>query len=282
LVSSRNGRGTGNGNSGWSNWQPPQPRRTNTGVTRPAAQWRNSGWLPQNWSVKRGLAVGASGFVLLTVLGSTLGGCGNGTGSSSRDAADSSPTGTDAAAVTVTTTPPTTSAAPSPTQTLTVLPDLAGTTLRAAQDKAQALGFQHVTSHDLTGKGRTPTAAGDWRVCSQTPGAATADPAATTVTFNVVLGGESCSLRVQATPSAAPKPKPKAKPSPARTYADAGGSSSGGSSGATCAPHTVGTCAADSPHPAGATAKCNDGSYSYSAHFSGTCSHHKGVRYWYK
>lgn len=34
--------------------------------------------------------------------------------------------------------------------------------------------------------------------------------------------------------------------------------------------------------PAGATAQCNDGSYSYSATHSGTCSHHGGVALWYK
>jgi Protein of unknown function (DUF3761) len=32
--------------------------------------------------------------------------------------------------------------------------------------------------------------------------------------------------------------------------------------------------------PAGATAQCNDGSYSFSKHRSGTCSHHGGVRRW--
>lgn len=32
--------------------------------------------------------------------------------------------------------------------------------------------------------------------------------------------------------------------------------------------------------PAGATAKCNDGTYSYSQHRSGTCSQHGGVMYW--
>ncbi len=31
---------------------------------------------------------------------------------------------------------------------------------------------------------------------------------------------------------------------------------------------------------AGHTAKCNDGTYSDSAHASGTCSHHGGVMYW--
>jgi hypothetical protein len=33
-------------------------------------------------------------------------------------------------------------------------------------------------------------------------------------------------------------------------------------------------------HPAGATALCNDGTYSYSANRRGTCSHHGGVAIW--
>jgi hypothetical protein len=32
----------------------------------------------------------------------------------------------------------------------------------------------------------------------------------------------------------------------------------------------------------GATAKCNDGTLSYSQHHQGTCSHHHGVAIWYK
>lgn len=32
--------------------------------------------------------------------------------------------------------------------------------------------------------------------------------------------------------------------------------------------------------PAGATAKCRDGSYSFSLHASGTCSYHGGVAVW--
>jgi len=32
--------------------------------------------------------------------------------------------------------------------------------------------------------------------------------------------------------------------------------------------------------PIGATAKCWDGTYSYSEHASGTCSHHGGVKTW--
>jgi hypothetical protein len=32
--------------------------------------------------------------------------------------------------------------------------------------------------------------------------------------------------------------------------------------------------------PSGATAQCNDGTYSFSQHHSGTCSHHRGVAAW--
>ena len=36
------------------------------------------------------------------------------------------------------------------------------------------------------------------------------------------------------------------------------------------------------PATSGATALCNDGTLSYSAHHQGTCSHHDGVAVWYK
>ncbi|GAA0362806.1 DUF3761 domain-containing protein [Actinoallomurus spadix] len=35
-------------------------------------------------------------------------------------------------------------------------------------------------------------------------------------------------------------------------------------------------------HPAGATARCNDGTYSYAAHHQGACSHHGGVAVFYR
>ena len=35
-----------------------------------------------------------------------------------------------------------------------------------------------------------------------------------------------------------------------------------------------------SNNPTGATARCRDGTYSYSQHASGTCSHHGGVATW--
>jgi hypothetical protein len=37
---------------------------------------------------------------------------------------------------------------------------------------------------------------------------------------------------------------------------------------------------ADGSVPAGATARCGDGTYSFSQHHSGTCSHHGGVAQW--
>jgi hypothetical protein len=37
-----------------------------------------------------------------------------------------------------------------------------------------------------------------------------------------------------------------------------------------------------SSHPSGATALCNDGTYSYAAHHQGACSRHKGVAVFYK
>lgn len=37
----------------------------------------------------------------------------------------------------------------------------------------------------------------------------------------------------------------------------------------------------DGSVPAGATAQCTDGTYSFSQHRRGTCSHHGGVRTWY-
>lgn len=38
---------------------------------------------------------------------------------------------------------------------------------------------------------------------------------------------------------------------------------------------------AKAPHwPVGSTAQCGDGTYSYSQHRSGTCSHHGGVAAW--
>ncbi|AUG81041.1 hypothetical protein CFP65_6385 [Kitasatospora sp. MMS16-BH015] len=52
-----------------------------------------------------------------------------------------------------------------------------------------------------------------------------------------------------------------------------------------CVRHTTGVCGWNvGVRPANRyeTAACYDGSRSYSAHSSGTCSYHRGVRYWFK
>lgn len=48
------------------------------------------------------------------------------------------------------------------------------------------------------------------------------------------------------------------------------------------ADYKVPAAGTDATAPAGATAKCKDGTYSMSTHHSGTCSHHGGVANWLK
>jgi len=91
-----------------------------------------------------------------------------------------------------------------------------------------------------------------------------------------------------ATPSPTPSPTPAAvltTPAQAATTGGSGGGQGGGDCGADYYRNVDGNCVhrpvpADGP-PAGATAKCNDGTYSFSQHRSGTCSHHGGVAIWY-
>ncbi|MFF4401449.1 DUF3761 domain-containing protein [Streptomyces sp. NPDC001480] len=52
-----------------------------------------------------------------------------------------------------------------------------------------------------------------------------------------------------------------------------------------CIHHTTGVCGwthHKTPADKYETAKCTDASVSYSRHSQGTCSHHHGVRYWFK
>ena len=71
-----------------------------------------------------------------------------------------------------------------------------------------------------------------------------------------------------AKPKVAPKTTAQAAPKPAECGADYYVNSSGN-----CVHRP-------SDNPAGATAICKDGTYSYSQHRSGTCSGHGGVRSW--
>ncbi|MFJ2399508.1 DUF3761 domain-containing protein [Streptomyces sp. NPDC087843] len=52
-----------------------------------------------------------------------------------------------------------------------------------------------------------------------------------------------------------------------------------------CVHHTTGLCGwthHQKPKNKTETAKCKDASLSYSRHSQGTCSHHHGVKYWFK
>jgi hypothetical protein len=71
------------------------------------------------------------------------------------------------------------------------------------------------------------------------------------------------------------EPATQAAPPPAGNGTDCGSDSYLNSSG-NCVHDPV---TANGP-PAGATAKCNDGTYSFSQHHSGTCSGHHGVAEW--
>jgi len=75
-------------------------------------------------------------------------------------------------------------------------------------------------------------------------------------------------VSVPAPPAPAPKPATTAGGAcPAGDYRNVDGA---------CVPRPTQAAAP----PAGATAQCNDGTYSFSKHRSGTCSHHGGVRRW--
>ncbi|WP_328388762.1 DUF3761 domain-containing protein [Streptomyces sp. NBC_00400] len=59
-----------------------------------------------------------------------------------------------------------------------------------------------------------------------------------------------------------------------------GGSGSSGGTGSEGGSSSTSGGGGQEQAPAGASAQCNDGTYSYSAHRRGTCSHHHGVAVW--
>ncbi|MFD3419993.1 DUF3761 domain-containing protein [Streptomyces decoyicus] len=61
-----------------------------------------------------------------------------------------------------------------------------------------------------------------------------------------------------------------------------GGSSSSGGTGSEGSGGSASGGEEQPQAPAGASARCNDGTYSYSGHRRGTCSHHHGVAVWLK
>lgn len=114
---------------------------------------------------------------------------------------------------------------------------------------------------------------------SPSPSPTTAPPtsaAPTTVAPTTQAPAPAPTTHAAAVPTEAAPAPTQAAPAPTTAAAAPAGS---------CAPHTTGACGWDAgvpPQSSGETATCNDGTVSYSAHFSGTCSHHHGVEYWYK
>jgi hypothetical protein len=75
------------------------------------------------------------------------------------------------------------------------------------------------------------------------------------------------SAPVQSTPAIDNTPAPETDNCPNGTYVNTDGIT-------VCSPYSAPSA------PAGATAQCVDGTYSFSLHHSGTCSHHGGVSTW--
>ncbi|MEE4543160.1 DUF3761 domain-containing protein [Streptomyces sp. V4-01] len=193
---------------------------------------------------------------------------------------------------------PTTSVAAQPATSATAdpgtpVPNFVGMGLQAAQDAAQAKGFYDLHSHDASGQGRHQIWDRDWTVCDQTPGAGSTAPAGAKIDMGAVKTDETCpgaSATTAPSPSPSPTPataSPRPKPHPTPTHhtathhaaavtsgAGGGGSSSGGGSDTSTEPPV--------DDHGGATALCNDGTLSFSAHHRGTCSHHGGVAEFYQ
>jgi hypothetical protein len=139
---------------------------------------------------------------------------------------------------------------PKPTPTPTPpppVPNASGSDLTADTTALTNAGYE-VEFVDTSGV--TVTQLSGYLFVSQSPVAGTLLESGSTVTITV-------KKPTPIAPKPAPKPVPKPAPRPAPK--------------APVAPS----------HPAGATARCNDGTYSYSQHRSGTCSHHHGVAIWY-
>jgi hypothetical protein len=121
----------------------------------------------------------------------------------------------------------------------------------------------------LSGKKSTQKAINYVRYTSKT---------STTVAF--LASNPTAQQTTPSSPTPAPTPAPKVVSTPAPTPAPApqptctNGSYVNSAGNTICSPETVNST------PAGATAVCNDGTYSFSQTHSGTCSHHGGVGQW--
>ncbi|MFC8678078.1 DUF3761 domain-containing protein [Streptomyces griseorubiginosus] len=182
--------------------------------------------------------------------------------------------------------------------------DFVGMGLQAAQDAAQADGIYDLDSTDATGQDRQQLWDRNWTVCAQTPAAGQTMSTEDTLTFDTVKSseGETCQDPTgwgESEDSSISGDDPSTATSTDDTYGD----DSASNEAATAGDDTNDSSSSDSSSsiggtdsteddssssssgdtqqaPAGATAQCNDGTYSYSAHRRGTCSHHGGVAVW--
>lgn len=106
----------------------------------------------------------------------------------------------------------------------------------------------------------------------------------TKITFIVPkVAATPAPVAAPATPEPAPAPAPAPTPAPAATPTPSSSSNlSNNNTYTNSAGNTVHSPASttDGSIPEGATARCGDGTYSFSQSRSGTCSHHGGVASW--
>lgn len=184
------------------------------------------------------------------------------------------------------------------------IPDYTGYQLQKAQDAAQSIGFFNLAESDLSSQDRVPVWDRGWQVCSQSPAGGETMTTDDLLTFEVVKNEESCDDpdgALEDVPGLSDNSDDEDLAStgggiagigddcnttpddPSAVNCDEGGSSSSssGGSGSSSSSSSGGSGSSDQA-PAGASAVCNDGSFSYSAHRRGTCSHHNGVKTWLK
>ncbi|WP_415644128.1 DUF3761 domain-containing protein [Sphingomonas antarctica] len=127
-------------------------------------------------------------------------------------------------------------------------------------------------NYDCTKAGNANKSACKGAVAASVPAPSTPKPR----NYDCAKAGNFNKTACRGANTAAPAPAPRNYPAPSSRPAQ--------TAPATYAPAPRAPAAGQNTNPAGpngATAKCRDGSVSYSAHRSGTCSRHGGVAQWF-